>query len=76
MGGGPREGPLRAPAGFAWERHKADSEAEYSLYFEPLHDKMKEYNVQPSHIFNMVEKGFMIGVLGRSKRIFDKEVYS
>jgi hypothetical protein len=36
---------------------------------------MKEYNVEPSHIFNMDEKGFMIGVLGRSKRVFNKAVY-
>jgi hypothetical protein len=57
------------------DRHKADSEAKYSLYFKLLHDKMKEYDVQPSHIFNLDEKGFMIGVLGRSKRIFDKKLY-
>jgi hypothetical protein len=57
------------------DRHKADSEAKYSLYFELLHDKMKEYDVQPSHIFNLDEKGFIIGVLGRSKRIFDKKLY-
>jgi hypothetical protein len=57
------------------DRHKADSEAKYSSYFKLLHDKMKEYNVQPSHIFNMDEKGFMIGVLGRSKRVFDKKLY-
>jgi len=35
---------------------------------------MKEYNVQPSHIFNMDKKGFMIGILGRSKRVFDKKI--
>lgn len=58
------------------DRHKADSEVKYSLYFELLHDKMKEYNVQPSHIFNMDEKGFMIGVTGRSKRVFDKKIYN
>ncbi|KAF7571788.1 hypothetical protein PtrM4_092880 [Pyrenophora tritici-repentis] len=49
--------------------------AKYSLYFELLHSKMKEYNVEPSHIFNMDEKGFMIGVTGRSKRVFDKRIY-
>jgi hypothetical protein len=58
------------------DRHKADSEAKYSLYFELLHDKMKEYNVEPSHIFNMDENGFMIGVPGRSKRVFDKVIYN
>lgn len=58
------------------KRHKADSAAKYSLYFRDLHDEMKEYSVEPTHIFNMDEKGFQIGVLGRSKRVFDKVLYS
>jgi len=58
------------------KRHKADSEAKYSLYFDYLHDKMKEYNVEPTHIYNMDEKGFQIGSLGRSKRVFDKVLYN
>jgi hypothetical protein len=57
------------------DRHKADSVAKYSLYFDLLHDKMKEYNVLPGQIYNMDEKGFMIGVTGRSKRVFDKGLY-
>jgi hypothetical protein len=57
------------------ERYKADLEAKYSLYFDLLHDKMKEYEVQLSYIFNIDEKGFMIRVVGRSKRVFNKEVY-
>ena len=39
-------------------RHKANSGAKYSLYFELLHNKIKEYNVEPTHIFNMDKKGF------------------
>ncbi len=31
--------------------------------------------MEPSHVFNMDEKGFMLGVLGRSKRVFNKVVY-
>jgi hypothetical protein len=65
----------RWQTGMDRNRHKADSEAKYSLYFKLLHDKMKEYNIEPSHIFNMDEKGFMIGVTGRSKRVFDKGIY-
>jgi hypothetical protein len=45
------------------KRHQADPGAKYSLYFELLHDKMKEYEVQPTHIYNMDEKGFQIGTL-------------
>ena len=57
------------------KRHKANSATKYRLYFELLHNKMKEYNIQPSHIFNMDEKGFLLGILGRSKRIFSKRQY-
>jgi hypothetical protein len=55
--------------------HKADSEAKYSLSFDLLHGKVKDYDLLPERIFNMDEKGFMIGVMGRSKRVFDKKVY-
>jgi hypothetical protein len=65
----------RWQTGMDRDRHKADSEAKYSLYFELLHDKINKYDIQPSHIFNMHEKGFMIGVTGRSKRVFDKVIY-
>jgi hypothetical protein len=53
-------------------RHKADSGAKYSQYFELLHHKIAEYDLQPENTYNMDEKGFMIGVCGRSKRVFDK----
>jgi hypothetical protein len=53
-------------------RCNADSGAKYSLYFKLLVEKIEEYNVQPSHIFNMDEKGFQLGRIGRTKRIFSK----
>jgi hypothetical protein len=59
----------------AKERTKADSGAKYSLYFKLLHKKIKEYNVQPIHIFNMDEKGFQLGRVGRTNRVFDKKLY-
>jgi hypothetical protein len=65
----------RWTTGMDRKRHKADSEAKYRLYFELLHDKIKEYNVEPTNIFNMDEKGFQIGTLGRSKRVFDRAIY-
>ena len=40
------------------KRHKADLEVKYRLYFKLLHDKMKDYNVEPSNIFNIDEKSF------------------
>ncbi|KAJ8109308.1 hypothetical protein OPT61_g7556 [Boeremia exigua] len=56
-------------------RHHADSIDRYRLYFELLHRKIAEYNVLPEDTYNMDEKGFAIGVAGRSKRIFDKVLY-
>jgi hypothetical protein len=52
-------------------RHKADLEANYKLYFD-LHQKMEEYGIEPRHTYNMDEKGFSIGVVRKSKRIFSK----
>ncbi|KAF7569912.1 hypothetical protein PtrM4_123270 [Pyrenophora tritici-repentis] len=71
----PFELTSRYTSGMDRKRHKADSGAKYSLYFELLHAKMMEYRVQPTQIYNMDEKGFQIGSLGRSKRVFDKVLY-
>jgi len=43
----------RWQTGMDRNRHKADSGAKYSLYFDLLHDKMKEYDVLPGQIYNM-----------------------
>ena len=56
-------------------RHAADSGEKYRRYFELLQLKIAKYNVEPEHTYNMDEKGFMIGVVGRSKRIFSKRMY-
>lgn len=56
-------------------RHEADSRDRYRLYFDLLHSKIKEHEVEAENTYNMDEKGFMIGVIGRSKRIFDKALY-
>jgi hypothetical protein len=56
-------------------RHAADSYEKYSLYFDLLHSKMSEYKILPCNTYNMDEKGFMIGVIGRSKRVFSKQLW-
>jgi hypothetical protein len=56
-------------------RHAADSYEKYAAYFAILRDKMQEYNIEPRHTYNMDEKGFAIGVVGRSKRIFSRADY-
>ncbi|KNG45663.1 pogo transposable [Stemphylium lycopersici] len=56
-------------------RHKADSYTKYRMYFDLIHETIARFNVKASNTYNMDEKGFMIGILGRSKRIFDKRMW-
>ncbi|RYN88163.1 hypothetical protein AA0119_g12098 [Alternaria tenuissima] len=56
-------------------RHAADSSTKYKLYFELLQHKIAEYNVDAEHTYNMDEKGFMIGITGRSKRVFSRRMW-
>ncbi|KAF2026101.1 hypothetical protein EK21DRAFT_74914 [Setomelanomma holmii] len=44
-------------AGMDAVRHHADSEHNYNLNFDLFHEKMKQYNVEPRHTYNMDEKG-------------------
>ena len=53
-------------------RHHADSEAKYSSYFDLLQYTITKYDIEPRHRYNMDEKGFAIGVLTRSLRIFSR----
>jgi hypothetical protein len=43
-------------------RHKADSGRKYILYFNLLREKIEQYQVEARHIYNMDEKGFMLGL--------------
>jgi hypothetical protein len=56
-------------------RHQADSLSKYTLYFSLPHDKMSRYDVEAHNIYNMDEKGFMLGILTRSKRVFSRRLY-
>jgi hypothetical protein len=56
-------------------RYKADSGRKYSLYFDLLRERIEQYDIEPHHMYNMDEKGFMLGVVGRSKRIFSRTSY-
>ncbi|KAI1683433.1 DDE-1 domain containing protein [Pyrenophora tritici-repentis] len=59
-------------AGIDRNRLQADSGDKCKLYFDLLHAKMQEYNVEERDIYNMDEKGFFVGRTIRSKRIFSK----
>lgn len=56
-------------------RHKADSLAKYELYFKLLQEKIKQHQVETQNIYNMDEKGFLLGITSRTKRIFDRPLY-
>jgi hypothetical protein len=56
-------------------RYQADSQPKYSLYFELLCSKISQYNIEHCHTYNMDEKGFMLGVLTCSKRVFNRTMY-
>jgi hypothetical protein len=56
-------------------RKRADSAYKYTLYFELLSRKLQEYELRPEDIYNMDEKGFMIGMLVKGLRIFSKSKY-
>ncbi|KAF2844228.1 hypothetical protein T440DRAFT_473560 [Plenodomus tracheiphilus IPT5] len=56
-------------------RYQANSALKYNLYFKLLAYKIKEYKVKPCHTYNMDEKGFLLGVVTRSKRVFSKRLY-
>jgi hypothetical protein len=62
-------------AGMDHNRHQADSEHKYSMYFDLLESKISEHSVLPDNSYNMDEKGFMIGRTGRSKRVFSRALW-
>jgi hypothetical protein len=66
---------LRFSTGLDVQRKRADSAYKYSLYFELLARKIEQYEISPEQIYNMDEKGFMIGITTRSKRIFSRRQY-
>ena len=64
----------RWTTGMDSNRHNANLEDKYRLYFNYLHSKIDQYQIEPRHTYNMDEKGFLIRIIGRSKRIFSKRI--
>jgi hypothetical protein len=67
---------IKWSAGINRNWHKADSKERYKLYFNMLHSKMQEYNIDKRNTYNMAEKGFFIGITNRSKRVFTKTIWA
>jgi hypothetical protein len=45
------------------------------LCFEVLQQKITQYDIAPENTYNMDEKGFAIGLLGKTKRMFEIEAF-
>ena len=43
------------------------------MYFNLLHQKMEEYKIEPRNKYNIDEKGFLVGVISKSKQIFSTQ---
>jgi hypothetical protein len=62
--------------GFDINRKKADNWGNMKQYFGLVQEKLQQYNYTPGNIYNIDEKGFMIGVIQKTKRIFVKKWFS
>jgi hypothetical protein len=62
-------------SGMDRNRHQADSEHKYSLYFDLLEFKISEHSVLPKNTYNIDKKGFMIRQTRRSKRVFSRALW-
>lgn len=58
------------------QRRKADSAESYRLFYDLLQQKLQQYRISPENQYNMDEKGFMVGVNTKQRRIFNKEAYN
>ena len=54
------------------DRHQATSVASFEQYFSMTGEKIEEYGILPENIYNMDEKGFLLGRITKAKRIFPK----
>ncbi|KAF1978757.1 hypothetical protein BU23DRAFT_449144 [Bimuria novae-zelandiae CBS 107.79] len=53
-------------------RYNANLGDKYSLYFNFLRNKIKEYDIKPRYTYNIDKKGCLIGIISRSKRVFSR----
>ena len=56
-------------------RHKADSRASYEQYFKIICERMEQYQITAENIYNMDEKGFLIGRLQKTRRVVSRDLY-
>jgi hypothetical protein len=56
-------------------RKRADNPECLKAFYDLVKQKTEEYGVLPQNTYNMDEKGFMIGVTTKQRRIFTKEAF-
>ncbi|KAL1581768.1 hypothetical protein WHR41_09514 [Cladosporium halotolerans] len=54
-------------------RKKAESPENFEYWFSTIAGKIEQYSIEAQNIYNMDEKGFLIGSLTKAKRIFTKQ---
>jgi hypothetical protein len=54
------------------QRFKADTMESYQAYFDLVDVKIKKHSVLPENMYNMDEKGFLIGWSTKQQRVFSK----
>lgn len=55
--------------------HKVESAGPFRQCSDVLSSKIEQYGIQPKNMYNMDEKGFLIGYLTKSKRVFTKALF-
>ncbi|XP_044715550.1 DDE superfamily endonuclease domain-containing protein [Hirsutella rhossiliensis] len=56
--------------GFDIARKRADNASRYRAYYELIGEKIEKYDIPPCNTYNVDEKGFLLGVINRTKRVF------
>ncbi|KAI0995406.1 hypothetical protein K3495_g12772 [Podosphaera aphanis] len=56
-------------------RCRSESKISFANYFLRISQKFEQLNIGAENIYNMDEKGFLIGEIQKSRRIFTKEFY-
>lgn len=54
-------------------RKNADTERWYRFYFDLISKKIQQYGILPGNMYNIDEKGFLIGIMKKAFRIFNKQ---
>jgi hypothetical protein len=56
-------------------RKKADSYSEYAYYFELVRAKIQQHEIEAQNMYNMDKKGFLIGVMNKTMRVFTRSQF-